>query len=791
MRVPLSWLRELIPVDLAPEKLGDLLSGKGMHVEAIERPWEGLERVIVGRVVEVRDHPDSDKLCVARVQTGSGEQEVVVGVRNMGPGDLVPLAGPGARVPALPEPLSARRIRGVVSNGMLCSAKELGISQDHGGILVLTEDGLDPGVDVKTALGLDEVVLDLEIESNRPDLLSIGGIAREVAAATGSPLTWPDTHVVEGGVAAADAASVRVEAPDGCPRYLARVIRSVHVATSPVRAQARLTAAGVRPLSNVVDATNLAMLELGQPLHAFDLHRLAGPEIVVRRARAGERVTTLDEIERTFEEGDLLICDRDRPIGIAGIMGGASTEVSEGTSDVLIESAYFEPRGIHRTSRRLLLSTEAAMRFSRGTDPEGVGTAAARAAQLMSAWAGGEVLLGAIDVGASPPRRRLRVRPARATAIAGHDISAADVAGALGSLGIETAASTDAVDAEIPGFRPDLEAEIDLIEEVIRVHGYERVGSTVPRGSEPGAYDDGFVVRARVRERLVRAGVREALSLSFASQTDVDLFGHPDPVRVANPPASETPFLRTSLLPNLVRGIARSMKRGASGAALFEVGRVFRLGDPVRERETVAVALGGRAGDGIWYDDRVFDVLDAKGALESLLDGLGVEGWMLGDVPGPPFHPARSRTVIVGDTRAGVVGELHPAAVREFDLDERIGVFELDLSALFAAGGRTFTFRDVPRYPPVRRDLAFIVPEDVAVGEVQDAIEASADHLMDRCVLFDVFRGEILPEGTKSLAFALDLRAPDRTLEAAEADAVVDAIVQRLEEQFGAIHRSG
>ncbi len=791
MRVPLSWLRELVTVDLAPEDLGDLLSSKGMHVESIERPWDGLEGVIVARVLEVRDHPDSEKLCIARVQTGAGEQEVVVGVRNMGPGDLVPLAGPGTRVPALAEPLAARRIRGVVSNGMLCSPKELAISQDHGGILVLTDDGLEPGVDVKTALGLDEVVLDLEIEANRPDLLSIGGIAREVAAATGSALTWPDTHVEEVPGEAAKAVSIRVEAPDGCPRYLARVIRSIRVGPSPVRVQARLTAAGVRPLSNAVDATNLVMLELGQPLHAFDLHRLAGPEIVVRRARAGERMTTLDEVERTLQQEDLLICDRDHPIGIAGVMGGANTEVSGETSDVVLESAYFEPRGIHRTSRRLLLSTEAAMRFSRGTDPEGVGPAAARAARLMTLWAGGEVLLGSIDVGEPPPRRRLSIRPARATAIAGHGVSAADVVEALGSLGIEAAASTDVVDAEIPGFRPDLLAEIDLIEEVIRRQGYELVGSTVPRGSRVGGYDAGFVVRARARERLVRAGLREALSLSFASRADLDLFGHTDAVRVANPPAAETPFLRTSLLPNLVRGIARSMRRGASGAALFEVGHVFRLGDPVRERDTVAVALGGRAGEGLWGDDRAFDVLDAKGALEDLLDGLEVRDVVLGDVPGPPFHPARSCTVVVAGAPVGVVGELHPAAVRTFDLDERIGVFEVDLGALSAAGGGSFSFRDVPRYPPVRRDLAFIVPEDAAVGEVSSAVEAAAGPLMDRCVLFDVFRGESLPEGTKSLAFSLDLRAPDRTLEAAEADAVIEAIVGRLREQFGAILRSG
>ena len=369
MRVPLGWLRELCPTDLEPEALGDLLALKGAHLESLERPWEGLEGVVVARVLEVRDHPDAEKLCVAIVDGGEGPVQVVVGVRNMAPGDLVPWARPGSRVPTVETPLEARKLRGELSNGMLCSPRELAVSQEHESGILLLDAGLDVGVDLKAALGLDDVVLDLEIESNRSDLLSIAGIAREVAGATGVPLVLPDVSVPEATEESATAATVEIKDPDGCPRYLARVIRGATGGRTPIRVQARLTSAGTRPISPVVDATNYVMLELGQPLHAFDLHALAGPGIVVRRSEAGERVTTLDGVERELAD-DLLICDLEGPVAIAGVMGGATSEVGPGTRDVLLESAYFEPRSVLRTSRRLQLLTEASVRFSRGTDPE-------------------------------------------------------------------------------------------------------------------------------------------------------------------------------------------------------------------------------------------------------------------------------------------------------------------------------------------------------------------------------------------------------------------------------------
>jgi phenylalanyl-tRNA synthetase beta chain len=784
MRVPIGWLREHCPTDLSPDELGALLALKGAHLEALERPWDGLSAVVVARVLEVRDHPNAQTLCLARLETGSGDQEVVVGVRNMSAGDLVPYAPPGSRVPLLPDPLEAREIRGVRSNGMLCSPRELGVSQEHESGILILPDGLAVGADLKAALGLDDVVMDLEIESNRPDLLSVLGIAREVAGATGAPLLPPDVSVLEGEEPASSVASVEVKDPEGCPRYLARLIKNVGEGRTPIRAQARLTACGIRPISPIVDATNYVMLELGQPLHAFDLRRLAGPGIVVRRSEPGERLETLDGVERELAD-DLLICDLEAPVAIGGVMGGASSEVDTETHDVLLESAYFEPRSVLRTSRRLQLLTEASVRFSRGTDPEGVGHAAARAARLIVEWAGGEVLNDAIDVGTPPPRRRLGLRPSRAAAVLGYPVTASAAAEALGRIGIVAAPAEDVVQVEVPSFRPDLEREEDLIEEIVRMQGYDRLPSTIPGFRGVGGEEETYRVRRRLRDLLVRAGLREAASLSFASAADIDLMRHVEPVRVANPPSAEEPFLRTSLVPRLLDAASRNLQRGAGSVALFEVGHVFRMGDPVDEREHLAVVLAGRVGEGLHAEDRPFDALDVKGIVESLLRGAGVD-WTLEPGADRPFHPGRSGTVQVDGVGAGVLGELHPAEAARVDLPGRVAVAELDVTAIGISGEGAVSFRDVPRFPPVRRDLAFIVRDDVPAGAVQETIEGAAAELLDRVLLFDVFAGGGLPEAHRSLAFALEFRAPDRTLTDEEIEPLVAAIVERLRSAFGA-----
>lgn len=792
MRVVVSWLRELCPTDLSLEELAEVLTAKGAQVEEIERPWERLDGVVVARVVEVRDHPSSDALCLARVTTGSAEREVVVGVRNMRPGDLVPLAGPGATVPALPEPLSARKIRGVVSDGMLCSPWELGIAQEHTGILILPA-GLEPGASVKQALGLDEAVLDVEVTPNRADFLSVVGIAREVAAATEVPLTVPEIVLEEDVETAKGVATVEILDLERCPRYLARVVRGVRDVPSPIGVQARLTAAGMRPISAAVDATNYAMLETGQPLHPFDLAKVAGPGIVVRRAEEGERLLTLDGVERAFTSDDLLIADVERAVAVAGVMGGTVAEVSGSTTDVLLESASFERGGIQRTRRRLDLSTEASMRFERGVDPEAVPRGADRACQLMAEWVGATVLAGVVEAGGAPERRRVSMRPSRASVLIGYPVSSADAALVFERLGIASEVpDPDRVTVEVPGYRVDIEREVDLIEEVVRIQGYDRVGSTLPPVRQAGGLPPAYAFMGRIRESLRRAGLREVRLLSFASAADLELAGDRDAIRITNPLQAGEEYLRTGLLPGLLKALRRNVSRHVRTAALFEVGTAFRLvRDAPEERPSAAFAMTGPASQSWAEPPHLFDFFDAKGVVEALLGELGVSDVSFGEPPGWPFHPGRSTRVLSGGERVGAVGEVHPRVAEDLDLGGRVAGGELDVTALMAHASAEIAARDVPRFPPVRRDLAFILPAESPGGAVRESLIAAGGELVESCLLFDVFAGPPLPDGKKSLAFSLDLRPPDRTLTDDEADAVVARIVERLARDFGAELRAG
>jgi phenylalanyl-tRNA synthetase beta chain len=795
VRVPLSWLREFVPVELEVEALAERIDAHGIKVEGIERPWAGLEGVVVARVLEVRDHSNSDKLCLATVDGGQGPVQVVVGIRNMSAGDLVPWAKPGSRVPMLDAPLGAKPLRGEMSNGMLCSPRELAISHEHEtGILILPGD-LPVGADLKSVLRLDDSVLDIEVEPNRPDFLSVYGVARETSSILGLPLAEPRLTLEEDPERADDVATVELRATDGCPSYLARAFRGASRGSTPLWAQARLTAAGMRPLAPIVDATNYAMLELGQPLHAFDLQRLGGPGIVIRRAEPGERLVTLDGVERELIEEDLLICDLEKPVAIAGIMGGQTSEVSEATTDVLLESAYFTRTGIIRTARRLELHSEASHRFERGTDPEGVERAARRCAALIAGWTGARVLTGAAQAGGPPERRDVSMRASRATALLGYPVTPSDATAVFDALRMTHRESSDVVEVEVPGYRVDIEREVDLIEEVVRIQGYERVGATVPRSPEPGSLPEPYAFTRRVRDTLVRAGLREAKPLPFVSEEDLLLMGDRDAIPLTNPLRAEEAWLRTRLLPGLLHTVARNQRWGTGSVSIFEVGTVFRSADPVEERRQTALVLCGPADEGWTAGDREFDVLDARGVVESLLEELGVEsrgeeGWRLGDPLGEPFHPGRSAQVLLDGRPVGIVGELHPRKAASIDIDGRVAVAELELEPLRAAASRDFRLVEVPRFPPIRRDLAFVVDEDVPAGAIQAGLEAASGQLLGRSLLFDVFRGGAIPDGRKSLAFALEFRASDRTLTDEEVEPVVAAIVDRLHAELGAELRS-
>jgi phenylalanyl-tRNA synthetase beta chain len=615
-----------------------------------------------------------------------------------------------------------------------------------------------------------------------------------VAAAIGVPFVPLDVSVPEGDDPAEAVASVEVLDPERSPRYLARVIRGMSIGPSPIRVQARLTAMGMRPISNVVDATNYVMLELGQPMHPFDLDLLEDRAIVVRRAVEGERIVTLDDVERIMTADDLLIADRSKAVGIAGVIGSAVAEVHPGTSDVLLESAHFQAAGVLRTARRLRLRTEASIRFERGIDPEGPPRAADRCSRLLAEWTGGTVSKGPIDIGDPPMRRRVPVRPGRAAAVLGYEVSAPDVQEALGKLGISVEPDDDGrLVAEVPGYRVDLEQEVDLIEEVVRVQGYDRVGETLPAIQQLGGIAPAHAFRRRVRESLVRAGLREVKTFPFASGGDLRLMRHPEQaaVRVANPLDAEAAFLRTSMVPALTATLRRNLARQVRGAAIFEVGNVFWTGEddrPVDEHEYVALAMTGPA-PGRWYEpEREGDVFDAKGAVEALLADLGIEDWSVGDRPGHPMHPGRSATVLVRGETAGSVGELHPRVSAAMDLPDRVAVAELDVAVLARHAADSVQYREIPRFPPVHRDLAFVVDVDVPSATLRSAlIQAAADAELGASVsLFDVFTGPPVPEGRKSLAFSVDFRAPDRTLTDEEVDRAVEAIRDRLARDVGA-----
>jgi len=788
MRVPVKWLREFVDVDVDVEELAVRLSMTGSAVDRIERFGEGVSGVVVGRVLEVKDVPESDKLVIAQVDTGSsGPATILAGAKNFKAGDVVPVALPGARVTTLPVPVSVRPMVGGAysSQGMLCSAHELGISEDHSGILVLPRD-TPIGADVADLLGLDDYVLEFEIYPNRPDQMSVMGIAREVSVVFDTPLRMPSADAVEEGGAASELTSVTVEDPSGCPRYLARVIEDVTFGSSPPLVQARLTACGFRPLGNLVDATNYVLLMTGQPLHAFDLDKLAEQRIVVRRARAGERLTSIDGEERELEASDLVIADAKNPVAIAGVMGGAYSEVGPSTKRVLLESAHFDAISIARTSRRYHMHTEAAARFERGSDPEAVPRAAAISAECMRAWAGGVVAKGAVDVGGVPPRRTLTLRPQRVPVILGADVPAGDRDRYFRGLGCDVSADGDAVTVVAPSWRPDLEREIDLIEELARLHGYEKFegeNKTGVRGGRSVAQR----LRVRVRDVLVGAGLSEAFLPSWVPPEDLDAIGFDGPlVCVTNPMTEDQRRLRPNLFAGLLRAAQRNNAHGVADVRLFEFGKVFRGWkndeDLPREEEHVGFVLTGAAGERHWSSrGRPVDVFDAKGLLEVVLAEVGVD-WDVEPAAAMPFHPGRAANIVVDGGVVGRFGELRPSVARRFDLEGAVVVGGFALAPVLSHARTELHARELPTQPPVLRDISMFVPRSVSARDLEAAIRAAGGEYLESVELLDVFEGEQVGEDRRSLAYRLVFRAHDRTLRAEEADAARPAIASAVAE---------
>jgi phenylalanyl-tRNA synthetase beta chain len=782
MRAPLSWIREFTPVEAPPAEIADALNQLGLEVEQIDEPGRELGDVVVAKILDVVPHPDADRIRLADIDYGGGQLRVVCGAPNIEAGMHVPFAPVGAVLPG-DFRIEKRKIRGVVSEGMLCSARELGLGDDHSGILQLP-DGVPLGSDVREVLGLDDVIFHLAITPNRPDAMGIIGVARELSAHFGLPLAISEEEPSPLVDTIADAGVV-VEAPDRCPRFVA-MVANVTMGPSPDWMQRRLTLAGMRPISNVVDVTNYVMLERCRPLHAFDLGRLPGRGIVVRLAQPGESITTLDDVERKLEPDDLLICDARRsPQAIAGIMGGAAAEVSDATTEILLESAYFEPAGIAKTSKRLGLRSEASARFERGIDPNGTGTGAQRAMELFREVAAAAPVDGAIDVYPAPiERKRIEVRTERVNQLLGTSLAQGDVEKLLAPLGIEFTDNT----ALAPTFRPDLEREIDLVEEVARRIGLDRIPRSVPSNPQKvGLLTEAQRGRRVLGDVLVGAGFDEIYTLPLLAPADLDRAGVStvDAIEVENPLRAEESLLRPSLLPGVLRAIAFNAAHGQPDVALFEIGTVFTPSEAQTlptERLHLAFARAHHVVRTPHEPDRPVALHDLSAVIDALAQELRLEDCRLEAAKVPGLHPVRTAHVVVDGEPAGFVGEVAPDVVEALSLPEPVFAAELDVDRLLATKRAPRTSRPVSRFPASTIDLAFVVGADVPADELRRTLRDAGGEVLEDVRLFDLFRSEALGPDRVSLAFALRFRAPDRTLTDDEVGALrqgcIDAVVK-------------
>lgn len=797
MNVSYRWLRDMVPgLELAPSDVARHLALRGAPVEGMESPGAELGDVVVGKVLTAGRHPNADRLSVCTVDAGAGVVHVVCGAPNVKAGSWYPFIPAGGTLPG-DFKIKKSKIRGEVSEGMLCSPDELGLGKEHDGILEIFGD-FTPGEPFVAALGLDDTTLDVEITSNRGDLLSHVGIARELAAEGSGQVRLADlpgapepavTYAASEREAAHGGVSIRIEDADLCPRYLGAVLRGVEVGPSPAWLQERLRGAGARPINNVVDATNYVMLELGQPLHAFDLAKLGGSAIVVRRAGAGETTfVTLDDEERKLSPDMLMICDAQRPVAIAGVMGGLHSEVDADTVDVLLECALFNPKSVRATRRALNMSTDASYRFERGVDPDGLRTAVERAATLILATAGGRLDGPILDVCPTPftpsvvPLRLARIRH-----LLGVDLDGATVRAYLEPLGFQVVSEADGVlQVQVPGFRSwDVTREVDLIEEVARTHGYdafpEALGAYRP-GTVPD--DPHFQLQDELRRHLAEVGFFEAQTPAFVPEGEGE-------VKVANPLNTREPYMRRVLLPSLLRRVEHNFARGAEDVRLFEIGTSFRAapegGLPVEETHLVA-AFTGRREPPHWSEPAaVFSVWDLKGVLEDVVARAfrGQASVSVGDADTPFFAPDAGFVVTDAEGRVvGRGGRVLDACVDAPVWAEAVWALEVTLPSPVPAA-TTPVHRPLPQYPAVERDLAMIVPDAASAASVENVIRIRGGPLLESVSLFDHYRGEGVPAGSRSLAFRLRFRAPERTLKDKEVDRAVQGIVERLKEELG------
>jgi phenylalanyl-tRNA synthetase beta chain len=804
MKVPLSWLRQYVDVEIPLQELAHRLTMAGVEVgDVIETGgWSGC---FVGQVMDIRPHPQADRLRLCRVSTGAEELEVVCGAPNVATGQKICFATVGARLlnahSGKHETLKAANIRGVESHGMICSELELGMGEDHSGIVVLPANA-PLGMPLDDYLG--DTVLDLELTPNRLDCLSILGVAHEVAALTQATVREPEVDYPEEGPPIDSVVSISVADPDLCPRYTASLIQGITIGPSPQWLQDRLAGAGLRPINNVVDVTNFVMLEMNQPLHSFDFDKIRDGTVVVRRAKAGETLVTLDNVKRDLTSNVLVIADTRDPIGMAGVIGGANSEIGPETTSVLLEAATFEAYNNRDTAQSFGLRTEATLRFEKGLRQELAPLGLRRATQLIHLVAGGKVAQGIIDVNPQPaPAPKVSLSARGLKKVLGMDVDLARAEQVLESLGFGVARldgdgdQGEALDVTVPFWRNDIAIEEDLVEEVVRIVGYDAVPTTMLSTPIPNRRLSPMTsLVARVKDGLAGAGMQEVINYPLVSQADLDKVGYVEggkpALRVANPMSADHEILRPTLRFSVLSSLAANEGHGEGPFRLFELGREFipRDEDLPLERETVVAVLAGRRWDHSWLvDDEPLDFYDAKGVLASVLGRLGVEPEYRPAEDGL-FQPGRCAQILANGLDLGIVGEVHPSIRQRFDLNAAtVTILELRLDSLLESlGQEERKFKSISRFPAATRDMALVVPHDVPAGKVRDII--ARHRMVQRVDLFDIYSGENVAPGTKSLAFRVDFQSQERTLTAEEVNRSLDGLLRSLERETGAVLRA-